>query len=125
MMGATGLSKGPSWAGRNMHPDIPALIGHRDPVEHARRRKPWNRAFNSASLKEFQPIITNRVHQLVERLGEQKGQVVDLAEWISFFTYVQYDCPSASVLLKDDRSRYDFMGDMVCVLRGRHESLLD
>lgn len=85
-MGAAGLTKGPSWAGRNLHPEVPALIGYRDPVEHARRRRPWNRAFNMVSLKEFHPIIANRVQQLVETLGENQGQVVDLAEWLSFFT---------------------------------------
>ncbi|KAJ3525055.1 hypothetical protein NM688_g8461 [Phlebia brevispora] len=94
VMGATGLPKGPSWAGRNLHPKIPALIADRDPAEHARRRKPWNRAFNTSSLREFQPVIVKRVHELVECLGERQGQIIDLAEWVSWFTY-------------------DFMGDMV------------
>ena len=87
-MGANGLPKGPSWAGRNLHPEVPAMIAYRDPLEHARRRRPWNRAFSWASIKEFEPVIVNRVHQLVETLGARKGQVVNLAEWISFFTYV-------------------------------------
>ncbi|THG95018.1 hypothetical protein EW026_g6557 [Hermanssonia centrifuga] len=81
MMGAQGIPKGP------------ALIAFRDSTEHARRRKPWNRAFNTTAIKEYQPIISKRVTQLVDRLAEQKG-TVDLAKWISFFTY-------------------DFMGDMV------------
>ena len=68
----------------------------RDPVEHARRRKPWNRAFNSAALKDYQPKIAHRASQLVEELTKQSG-VVDLSLWISWFAY-------------------DFMGDMAWVL---------
>lgn len=70
------------------------MIGIRDSAEHARRRKPWNRAFSTNGIKEFTPTIQGRVHQLVEHLGEHEGQSIDLAEWFSFFTY-------------------DFMGDMM------------
>ena len=77
-----------------MHPPIPPLIGIRDPAEHARRRRPWNRAFNTNGIKEFMPTIQSRVQQLAEHLGEREGQAIDLAEWLSFFTY-------------------DFMGDMM------------
>ncbi|PSS01016.1 hypothetical protein PHLCEN_2v4082 [Hermanssonia centrifuga] len=87
LMGATGLTKGPSWSGRNMHPEIPALIAYRDPAEHTRRRRPWNRAFSTAGVKEFQPLIANRTQQLIELLGQRQGQTIDLAEWIGFFTY--------------------------------------
>ena len=51
-----------------------------------RRRKPWNRAFNTSSLKEYEPAIEKRVRQLVDALGERKGKVVDLAKWVSYFT---------------------------------------
>lgn len=78
-----------------MHPPVYSLITQRDPIEHARRRRPWTRAFSTAALKEYEPIVANRVAQLVEAVGHQKG-VTDLAQWISFFTY-------------------DFMGDMACV----------
>ena len=82
-------------AGRSMHQDPLPLISLPDTTEHSRRRKPWNRAFSSASLKEYQPVISRRVVQLVQALQAQEG-VLDLAEWISFFTF-------------------DFMGDMACV----------
>nr|BAL05078.1 cytochrome P450 [Phanerodontia chrysosporium] len=94
LMGAQGLAKGPSWSGRSMFPPISPLIGIRDPAEHARRRRPWNRAFNTNGIKEFMPTIQTRVQQLAEHLGERHGQALDLAEWFSFFTY-------------------DFMGDMI------------
>lgn len=84
--------KGPGMKGRSMHQNPLPLISLQDPAEHARRRKPWNRAFNSAALKEYQPTVAKRVAQLVETLQAQEGET-DLAEWISYFTY-------------------DFMGDM-------------
>ena len=34
-------------------------------------------------------MIEKRVRQLVDALADHKDQVVDLAKWISFFTYVQ------------------------------------
>lgn len=76
-----------------MYPQVQALIMHRDPVEHARRRKPWNRAFSTNALKEYQPMIAKRVVQFVDGLSAQRD-VVNLAAWISWFTY-------------------DFMSDMV------------
>ncbi len=76
-----------------MWPKICALIMLRDHGEHARRRRPWTRAFSTNALKEYQPIIARRVTQLVDGLAAQKG-ATDLAAWISWFTY-------------------DFMSDMV------------
>ena len=94
-MGTTGCPKGPNLRARAMHPPVYSLLTQRDPVEHARRRRPWNRAFSTAALKEYEPIVAKRVSQLVEGISQRKG-VTDLAQWISFFTY-------------------DFMGDMVYV----------
>ncbi|KIP08940.1 hypothetical protein PHLGIDRAFT_68457 [Phlebiopsis gigantea 11061_1 CR5-6] len=93
VLGAQGMPKGPMFEGRHLWPKTPSIIGFREPQDHQRRRRPWNRAFNTSSLKEFVPIIQNRVQQLVEALGARQGQSVDLAQWIGFFTY-------------------DFMGDM-------------
>ncbi|THG99327.1 hypothetical protein EW026_g3001 [Hermanssonia centrifuga] len=91
-MGTQGLPKGPNWTARTLYPPILPIIATRDPVEHAQRRRPWNRGFSTAALKEYQPIIAKRVAQLVESLASEQG-VVNLVERISFFTY-------------------DFMGDM-------------
>lgn len=85
LMGTTGLSKGLGMKGRNMHVSTLPLIAIQDTFAHARRRKPWNRAFNTTGLKEYQPIIARRALQLVEGMRKQCG-VIDLAQWISFFT---------------------------------------
>jgi len=86
LMGTTGWSKGPNWEGRTLHPLIPSLIIMRDPALHARRRKPWNRAFNTTALKDYEPIIAARASEFVDGLLEQKG-TVNLARWICYFTF--------------------------------------
>ena len=63
--------------------------------EHTRRRRPWNRAFNTEALKGYEEIIEKRANQLMETLGRQVG-ATNLAQWISFFTF-------------------DFMSDMASV----------
>lgn len=92
-----------------MNPPVRSLIATSDPSEHARRRRPWNRAFSTAALKEYHPIIHKRATQLTERLGStctganagqqteteaNKDTWTDLTQWIAYFAY-------------------DFMGDMV------------
>lgn len=63
--------------------------------EHTRRRRPWNRAFNTEALKGYEEIIEKRANQLMETLSCQVG-ATNLAQWISFFTF-------------------DFMSDMALV----------
>jgi cytochrome P450 len=62
------------------------MIGIRDPKHHATRRRPWTRAFNPASIRDYEPTVKGRVKQLVQALMQRESKdVVDLAEWISFF----------------------------------------
>ena len=79
------------WDGRRDPARQPSLIAIRNLDEHARVRKRWNRAFSTASVKEYEPIIVRRTLQLAEELGKRTESVVDLAEWLSFFTYVTID----------------------------------
>lgn len=62
-----------------------SLIAERNPLEHARRRKPWNRAFNAAAIKGYEDIVIRRANALVDALAAQKG-AVDLGQWFAFFT---------------------------------------
>jgi hypothetical protein len=55
-------------------------------------RKPWNRAFSSTALKEYEIIVAKRVRQLVgcledmiEKSDEKANAVVDMAQWINYF----------------------------------------
>ncbi|OSD00805.1 high nitrogen upregulated cytochrome P450 monooxygenase 2 [Trametes coccinea BRFM310] len=86
LMGTSGLHKGPQWGARAATQAVPPLIAIGEPKEHLRRRKPWNRAFNVASLKDFEPLVANRTRQLVDLLGSRKGEV-NLSKWFSWFTY--------------------------------------
>jgi len=97
VLGQGGLRKGPRWEGM---PGTPSLIAQRDPVKHMQQRKPWNRAFSSTALKEYEVIMAKRTRQLIVCLenlvhgSDRKGGVVlDVAAWINYFAT-------------------DFMGDM-------------
>ncbi|KAH8106578.1 high nitrogen upregulated cytochrome P450 monooxygenase 2 [Phellopilus nigrolimitatus] len=92
ILGADGMAKGPIWSGRTRPGTTPPLIAIRSAHEHARSRKPWNRAFNTAGVKGYEPIVVRRALQLVGELEKRKLEV-DLASWFIFFTT-------------------DFMGDM-------------
>ena len=107
-MGTSGLHKGPrkhfvvvsfgfparltmlshtEWDGRVATQTISPLIAIKDPREHLRRRKPWNRALSVASVKDFEPFVYHRAQQLVNELAGHKGPA-NLAQWFSWFTYV-------------------------------------
>lgn len=84
------------WDGRiDPRTDTRSLITMRSVHEHAVRRKRWNRAFNTASVKGYEPIVKKRALQLVEELdkrssldgGETRGSI-DLSQWLTFFTCV-------------------------------------
>jgi hypothetical protein len=57
------------------------------------QRKPWNRAFSSTALKEYEVIMAKRSRQLIDCLenlvrgSDRKGGVVlDVAAWLNYFT---------------------------------------
>ncbi|KAH9035155.1 high nitrogen upregulated cytochrome P450 monooxygenase 2 [Lactarius deliciosus] len=97
VLGQGGLPKGPRWDGL---PGRPSLIDQRDPILHMHQRKPWNRAFSSKALKEYEVILAKRARQLFDCLedrvngSDQKaGLVLDVSAWFGYFAK-------------------DFMGDM-------------
>lgn len=65
-----------------------SLLAIRDQREHARRRKPWNRAFSTTAIKDYEPTVRKRAQQLVQELEirAKVGLPVDLTEWIKSFT---------------------------------------
>lgn len=77
-------------------PETPAnLISTRDLQDHAQKRKAWDRAFSTAGVKGFEPILTRRVVQLADELkkrscAEKGGSAasVNLAEWLGYFASV-------------------------------------
>ncbi|KAF9269330.1 high nitrogen upregulated cytochrome P450 monooxygenase 2 [Marasmius fiardii PR-910] len=96
VLGIDGLGKGPIWDVRRLpSTDETAHIAIRNTTKHLQRRRPWSKAFTTGRVKAYEPIMRNRLLQLLEILDDnankQKG--VDLSKWISCFSY-------------------DFMGDM-------------
>lgn len=78
------------WDGRRNPDTAPHLISTRSSTDHARKRTPWTHAFSSANIREYEPAIARRVTQLMEELEKRaiNGRGVDLAEWMSFFSWV-------------------------------------
>ncbi|KAI0265874.1 high nitrogen upregulated cytochrome P450 monooxygenase 2 [Gloeopeniophorella convolvens] len=100
VLGPGGLEKGCYWDNR---PDDNSLIALRNHAEHARARKPWDRALSSKALKEYDAVIATRARQLVQHLEDMIKQqmqtsgkatrTLDMSSWLGFFAT-------------------DFMGDM-------------
>jgi cytochrome P450 len=60
-------------------------VQQQDPVEHKRRRKTWDRAFSTASIKNYEEIVTRKARELIEQLEKRAGQEIDLSMWMSYF----------------------------------------
>ncbi|KAL5497698.1 hypothetical protein ACEPAH_2629 [Sanghuangporus vaninii] len=98
------MRKGPLWEASARSGTTPSISALRNIDLHNERRKLWNHGFTSASIKQFQPAVESRVIELVEELRKRvspssggKENPLDLALWLSNFTF----------------ARHDFMGDMV------------
>ncbi|KJA26257.1 hypothetical protein HYPSUDRAFT_52570 [Hypholoma sublateritium FD-334 SS-4] len=87
LMGSLGLPKGQFWEGRIDEAEaIKPLVAIRDKTEHARRRRPWTRAFSTSALKGYEDLVIKRSTQLVDAIAS-KSNPVDLTRWVSYFTY--------------------------------------
>ena len=67
------------------------LVSLVDVREHARRRRPWNRAFSGPALKGYEEYVARRASQLVDlfaRHGE-RGEVADVSKCLGWFTCVR------------------------------------
>ncbi|KAJ7682318.1 cytochrome P450 [Mycena polygramma] len=75
------LDKGQYYqGGAHPTPPITGLVGE----AHIARRRVWNRAMTSSSIRDYEPLIAKRVSQLLPRLDEQNG-TVDLVCWFDSF----------------------------------------
>ena len=68
------------------------LVSLVDIREHARRRRPWNRAFSVPALKEYEEIIARRAEQLVELFAAhaKEGKPANAGKCAGSFTYVLF-----------------------------------
>ncbi|KZP07807.1 cytochrome P450 [Athelia psychrophila] len=94
VLGNGGLPKGVWWYNRTPAGSPLPLITHRDTAQHRARRRLWDRAFSTASVKGYDELVIKRTRELCEALEKRSGQVLDFSRWMGFFSY-------------------DFMGDFV------------
>lgn len=87
------------WEGRSFLPPRKrylddSLIGVRNLRRHAELRRPWNDALKITSLPDYEDMLLVRAEQFVDKLKELSrsenvpGTSIDLASWISCFTFV-------------------------------------
>ncbi|KAI0682151.1 high nitrogen upregulated cytochrome P450 monooxygenase 2 [Cerioporus squamosus] len=86
LMGSSGVGKGPNFIGAMLTETNIPMVGIMDVDEHLRRRRAWNRGLGPAALKEYEHLIVRRARQLVDRLGEQDGEV-NIGKWLNYFSY--------------------------------------
>ncbi|KAJ6608708.1 cytochrome P450 [Mycena sp. CBHHK59/15] len=117
MMGSKGMPKGPWWDGRAPeNREVRPLLALRDPEEHARRRRAWNRAFSTPALKDYSVLVDARISQLVEILGAKTGTTVDLSKWLGWLTY---DIMNDLMFSRGgDAMESEDKDDTLCLLKG-------
>lgn len=89
----------PVWDGRRFaqggNPDYDSVVDVRDLSIHSQLRKPWNKALGVGPLKDYEALLVLRVAELRDRLkeicSERRDRVgrVDMAQWITYFSYVR------------------------------------
>ncbi|KAJ7481155.1 high nitrogen upregulated cytochrome P450 monooxygenase 2 [Mycena galericulata] len=80
-----GLPKG-RWYETGRHGSTPPTIVSLTGDAHTTKRRVWNRALASSSLRDYEPLIVKRASQLVSRLENQNGMSVDIVHWFDLFT---------------------------------------
>jgi cytochrome P450 len=58
----------------------------RNNSEHTVRRRVWDRAFTPSAVKTFDPLLRNRIDQLMLQLSPRLGRPIDIAEWLGFLS---------------------------------------
>ncbi|KAE9369395.1 cytochrome P450 monooxygenase-like protein [Stipitochalara longipes BDJ] len=59
----------------------------RDRVTHDKRRKVWDRAFSTKSLRDYESRIIGHADTLVTQLQDRSGQEVDASLWFNFYSF--------------------------------------
>ena len=90
-----------------------SLIGVRNLRRHAQLRKPWNNAFQSAALTDYEDMLNDRAAQFMTHLQKlcEDEDCVDIANQINFFSFVFRLSHYLSYSLYCNS--FDFMGDFV------------
>ncbi|KAF2734670.1 cytochrome P450 [Polyplosphaeria fusca] len=80
-------TKGP-WYNASKFLDGGSTHTTRDKKEHKERRKDWDRAFSTKSLREYEPRVNRHSQFLLERLKEKAHQPsVRISDWFNYFSF--------------------------------------
>ncbi|KAH7152602.1 cytochrome P450 monooxygenase [Dactylonectria macrodidyma] len=63
------------------------LSSTRDKKEHARRRKAWDRGFNTKALQSYEPIVSQLSDDLMQIIDERAGEPFNITEWIDKYAF--------------------------------------
>ena len=64
------------------------LVGIQDLATHLHRRKNWSRGMSPAAIKEYEPFISMRIRQLLEKLESQTRKEIILGSWTNYWSCV-------------------------------------
>ncbi|KAH8828634.1 cytochrome P450 [Flagelloscypha sp. PMI_526] len=86
---ASKCTKSPWYSKHPIQPHDNALNSLRDPKEHRRRRRAWNRGLNSQALSVYEPRIILKADSLVSKLRQQavSGASINMTAWCEFFAF--------------------------------------
>lgn len=79
--------KGP-WYGASSHIGGASTHTTRDKTEHKQRRKTWDHALNTKSLRDYEPRLNRHALALMTQLkAEAKKPSVRITNWVNFYSF--------------------------------------
>lgn len=80
--------KGP-WYDGTKHIEGSSTHTTRSKSEHKERRKAWDRAFSTKSLREYEPRVNRHAYALMTRLKEQASTKtsVRISDWVNYYSF--------------------------------------
>ena len=73
----------------NVSMAVSTLVAIVDKQEHARRKRPWSRAFSSSALKDYEILVIKRIQQFIEILSSKnQKEPINLTPLIAYLGYV-------------------------------------
>ncbi|KAH8828635.1 cytochrome P450 [Flagelloscypha sp. PMI_526] len=82
-------TKSPWYSKHPIQPHDNALNSLRDPMEHRRRRRAWDRGLNPEALTVYEPRVDSKADSLISQLRQLaiSGASIDMTAWCEFFAF--------------------------------------
>ncbi|OKL55370.1 hypothetical protein UA08_09379 [Talaromyces atroroseus] len=81
---ASKTTKGPFYDGGEPYISVHTT---RNKLEHARRRKAWDRAFSFRSLRDYEHRVSRYSAQLLSAIAENVSRPIDMARWFNYYSF--------------------------------------